>query len=88
MMSREATFVTRKAEDRLAEPERTVRYATPRAQGKNHRKKELNGELWKAVPPSYLTVVTWKVITMTYGLLAKRAMNCLDRDVRKRDNGK
>jgi hypothetical protein len=88
MTSRESTFVTRKAEDRPAESERTGGYASLRTQGKNHRKKELNGELWKAVPPSYLTAVTWKVITMTCGLLAKRATNCLDRDVRKMDNGK
>ena len=88
MTSREATFVTRKAEDRPAEPERTGGYASPRAQGQNHRKRELNGELWKAVSPSHLTAATWKVTTMTYGLLAKRATNCLDRDVRKSDNGK
>jgi hypothetical protein len=47
----------------------------------------LNGELWKAVPPSHLTVATWKVITMTYGLLAERATNYLDRDIGKMDNG-
>jgi hypothetical protein len=88
MTSREATFVTRKAEDRPAEPERTRGYAAPRAQGKNHRKRELNGELWKTVPPSHLTAATWKAITMTYGLLVKRGTNCLDRDERKMDNGK
>jgi len=88
MTSREATFVTRKAEDRPAEPERTGGYATPRAQGQNHRKRKLNGKLWKAVPPSHLTEATRKVITMTYGLLVKRATNCLDKDIRKMDNGK
>jgi len=87
MTSREATFVTRKAEDRPAEPERTGGYASPRAQGQNHWKRGLNGELWKAVSPSHLTAATWKVTTMTYGLLAKRATNCLDRDVGKMDNG-
>jgi hypothetical protein len=88
MTSRDATSVTSKAEDRPAEPERTGGYAAPRAQEQNHRKRERNGELWKAVPPSQLTAATWKAITMTYGLLAKRATNCLDRDVRKSDNGK
>jgi len=62
MASREATFVTRKAEDRPAEPEGTGAYASLYTQGQNHREK---GTEWKAVPPSNLTVVTWKVITMT-----------------------
>jgi len=62
MTSREATFVTRKAEDQPAEIERTGGYGAPRTQGQNHREK---GTEWKAVPPSNLTVVTWKVITMT-----------------------
>ena len=65
MSGREATLVTRKAEDRPAEPEGTGGYTASRTQGQNHRKKELYGELWKAVPPFHLTVVTWKVITMT-----------------------
>ena len=51
MTNREATFVTRKAEDRPSEPETTVGYASPRAQGQNHRERELNRELWKSVPP-------------------------------------
>jgi hypothetical protein len=88
MTSREATFVTRKAEDRPAEPEGTGGYTASCVPGQNQRKRELNGKLWKAVKPSYLTAATWKVVTMTYGLLAKRATNCLDRDVRKSDNGK
>jgi len=49
MTGREATFVTRKAEDRAAEPERTGGYASPRAQGKTIGKRELKGKLWKAV---------------------------------------
>jgi hypothetical protein len=51
MTNREATLVTRKAEDRPFEPETTVGYPAPRAQGQNHRKRGLNEELWKAVPP-------------------------------------
>jgi hypothetical protein len=62
MSSQEPTFVTRKAEDRLPELERTGAYASLYTQGQNHRKK---GTEWKAVPPSNLTVVTRKVITMT-----------------------
>ena len=50
MTIREATFVTRKAEDRPAEIERTGGYGAPRAQRQNHWKRELNGKLWKAVP--------------------------------------
>jgi hypothetical protein len=88
MTSWESTFVTRKAEDRPAESERTGGYASPRTQRQNHRKKELNGELWKAVSPSHLTAATWKVTTMTYGLLAKRATIYLDRDIGKVHNGK
>ncbi len=50
MTNREATLVTRKAEDRPSEPEKTGGHTAPRVQGQNHRKRELNGELWKAVP--------------------------------------
>ena len=80
--------VMRKAENRPAEPERTGDYASPRAQGQNHRKRDLNEELWKTVPPSHLTAATWKVITLTKGLFAKRATNYLDRHIGKMDTGK
>jgi hypothetical protein len=72
MTSREATFVMRKAEDRPAEPERTGDYASPRAQGQNHRKRDLNEELWETVRPSHLTAATWKVIPLTKGLKKKQ----------------
>jgi hypothetical protein len=45
-------------------------------------------ETLRRSPPSHLTAATWKEITMTYGLLAKRATNCLDRDIGKMDKGK
>jgi len=32
-------------------------------------------------------MATWKVITMTYGLLIKKATNYVDRDIGKMDNG-
>jgi hypothetical protein len=51
MTSLEATFVTRKGEDRQAEPEGIGGYTASCTQGQNHRKRELNGELWKAAPP-------------------------------------
>jgi len=88
MSSREATFVMRKAKDRPAESERTGDYASPRAQGQNHRKRDLNEELWKTVRPSHLTAATWKVITLTKGLFAKRATNYLDRHIGKMDTEK
>jgi hypothetical protein len=65
MSSLEVTLVTRKAEDRPVVSETTLGYPASRAQGQNHRKRELYEELQKAVPPFHLTVVTWKVITIT-----------------------
>jgi hypothetical protein len=88
MTSREATFVMRKAEGRPADSERTGGCASPRAHGQNHRKGDLNEELWKTVLPSHLTPATWKVITLTKGLLAKRATIYLDSHIGKMDTGK
>ena len=62
MKSRETIFVRRKAEDRPPEPEG---YLSLCAQGQNRREWELNGKLWKTVPPSHLVVVTEEVITMS-----------------------
>jgi hypothetical protein len=88
MTSWDATFVMRKAEDRSTEPERTGDYASLRAQGQNHRKRDLNEELWKTVPPSHLTAATWKVIILNNGLFAKRATNYLDSRIGKMDTAK
>jgi len=47
MSSQEPTFVTRKAEDRLPEPERTGAYAHLYThKGKTTGKRELNGKLF------------------------------------------
>ena len=83
MTSREATFVMRKADDRSAEPERKGDYASPRAQGSNHRKRDLSERLWKTIRPSHPTAATWRVIPLSKKLFTKKATNYLDRDERK-----
>jgi len=65
MSSREANFVMRKAEEGPVEPERTGDYASPRAQGRNQRKRDLNAGLWKTITPSHLPAATGKVIPLT-----------------------
>lgn len=48
MNNRETIFITRKAEDQPAWPEKTGVYSASCAPGQNHRKSELNGKLWAA----------------------------------------
>jgi len=45
MNRQEAILIRRKAEDQLAETQRTGGYSAPGAQGQKHRKCELHGKL-------------------------------------------